>query len=139
MWTDRGVVVWAHYLGGRQGYPRRLNGVKLTINDAGVYLDGPHRIRFLVSWSEVDEIAVEPTNPDDKGEATYVTRLVKKGRGSSLPVSKPAAAYFRIETTAGESVVYAIAGISPDQFREETAAWVDWPDLDHEPANSTTP
>lgn len=131
MWTDRGVVVWAHYLGGRQDYPRRLNGVKLTINDVGIYLDGPQR--FMVSWEEVEEIALEATDPNlSKNEATYVTRLVKQGRGSSVPVSKPASAYFRIETSAGESVIYAIAGITPDQFREETAGWVDWPA--HEPA-----
>lgn len=130
MWTDRGVMVWAHYLGGRDKYPRRLNGVKLTINDGGIVLDHPPRTRFLIAWDEVGEIALEDSQDVDKeNEATYVTRLIKQGRGSSVPVSKPASAYFRIETTSGESVTFAIAGISPDQFREETSNWVEWPDF----------
>lgn len=135
MWNDGTVVAWAHYLGGRQGYPRRLNGVKLTIDDVGIYLDGPYRTRFLIPWNEVYEIAVEP-NPDiEKPETTYVTRLVKKTKGaSSIPVSKPATAYFRIDTAYNESVVFAIAGVSLSQFRDGLSPWVDWPVAADEPS-----
>lgn len=139
MWNDRTVKAWAHYLGGRQGYPLRLNGVRLTIDDVGIYVDGPYRTRFLIPWDEVFEISVEP-NPDvDKPTTTFVTRLVKKGPGSSLPVSKPATAFFRIETASNESVLFAIAGVSLERFRDLLSLWVDWPDSEPaSPASSTS-
>ena len=120
------VVVWAHYLGGRHGYPRRLNGVKLTINDGGIYVDGPYRTRFIIPWEEMYELGVEPNEDMDKPETTYVTRLVKKGKGSSLPVSKPATAYVRVHTAGNELVSFAIAGVSLEQFRARMGRWVDF-------------
>jgi hypothetical protein len=129
---DGTVVVWAHYLGGRQGYPRRLNGVKVTISDAGFHVDGPYRTSFMIPWEEIYELAVEP-NPDrDQPETTYVTRLVKQGKGSSVPMSKPATSFIQIITGANEQVSLAVAGISLEHLRADLSRWVDF----EEPVNS---
>lgn len=136
MGQDGVVTAWAHYLGGREGYPRRLNGVKVSIDDAGIHMDGPYRNRFFIDWAEVEEIGVEGTRPDMGSgvDTVYVTRLVKRGKGSSVPVSKPAAVYLRVETSASESVVFAVAGTTADHLRAGLSRWVEWPD--HETAQS---